>query len=426
MRRRAIYVAVALGAGLALRVAIIAGTDYVPTADAASFDRHGVSIAQGLGYPPSRLAEGPSAFRPPGLPYALAGLYAATGTEDSETRWTVGRVAQSVGSVAAAGLIGLMALRLWGDRRIAYAALVIAALFPPWLMWSTTLLSEPLFVFLEVGTVLAALAFRRQPERLRWILLAGALVGLATLTRPNGAVLLVPVALAAWARRPRGSLRAVVPPLVAILAAAALIVPWTIRNARTFDAFVPVHTETGFALAGTYNDQAAGREDCPACFVWFIPPEYVPLLRPGMNEVEVEATMRRAGLHYLRTHPTYLGRVVFWNAIRMVGGGGISLEQKVARQASAPAALPWLSLIGFWVVLALAVGGASTHRARTWPGWLVATPALLFASVLPILGNSRYRAPVDPFLILLAAAFLVSLIDRARTRDAKRALEIPV
>jgi len=425
MRRHALYVAAALGLGLAIRLAIIASTDYAPTADAASFDRHGVSIANGHGYPPSRLAEGPSAFRPPGLPYTLAGLYAATGTADTETRWTVGRVAQAIGSVATAGLVGLVGLRLWGDRRIAFAALAIAAVFPAWMMWSTTLLSEPLFLFLELAAVLAALAFRRQPDRLWWILVAGVLVGLATLTRPNGVVLLVPVALAAWARRPGRSLRAVIPPVVAVLAAIAVIVPWSLRNARTFDAFIPVHTETGFALAGTYNDQAATREDCPACFVWFIPPEYVPLLEPGMDEAEVEAAMRGAALDYLRANPLYVGRVVFWNAARMVGGGGISLEQKLGRQASAPSVLPWFSLAGFWMVLALAVGGV-TDRTRSWPRWLILVPALLFASVLPILGNSRYRAPVDPFLILLAAAFVVSLLDRVRTRDAKRALEIPV
>ena len=30
-------------------------------------------------------------------------------------------------------------------------------------------------------------------------------------------------------------------------------------------------------------------------------------------------------------------------------------------------------------------------------------PAILFLTLLPIIGNSRYRTPVDPFLLLLAA-----------------------
>ena len=40
------------------------------------------------------------------------------------------------------------------------------------------------------------------------------------------------------------------------VAAALTVAPWTIRNYDTFHAFVPVSTQFGSALAGTYNSEA--------------------------------------------------------------------------------------------------------------------------------------------------------------------------
>ena len=101
--------------------------------------------------------------------------------------------------------------------------------------------------------------------RYRWALLARrSLAGLAILTRANGLVLLLPLAVgvvgraaapgrgARWRRRRCSS-----PPRCATVA------PWTIRNAVELHAFVPVSTQLGSALAGTYNDDGAPRSREP-------------------------------------------------------------------------------------------------------------------------------------------------------------------
>ena len=64
-------------------------------------------------------------------------------------------------------------------------------------MLSLELYSEPLFIVLMLGTVLAALTYRDEP-RIRWALLAGGLAGLATLTRQNGVLLLLVLLWALW------------------------------------------------------------------------------------------------------------------------------------------------------------------------------------------------------------------------------------
>jgi hypothetical protein len=53
----------------------------------------------------------------------------------------------------------------------------------------------------------------------------------------------------------------------------------------------------------------------------------------------------------------------------------------------------------------LAIAGAFTRRARTAPLWFWAVPIFLFVSVVWLgTGGARFRSPVDPFLILLAAS----------------------
>ena len=74
-------------------------------------------------------------------------------------------------------------------------------------------------------------------------------MGLAILGRANAMILLAPLACGGLARA-RG------PPLVLVVAAALTVAPWTIRNESCSHAFVPVSTQFGSALAGTYNSEA--------------------------------------------------------------------------------------------------------------------------------------------------------------------------
>src|SRR5258708_3940042 len=65
---------VILAVALVARVGVIVATPhFAPIFDAADFDRHAHSIAAGDGYPPPQLGlHGPTAFRPPLYPLALA------------------------------------------------------------------------------------------------------------------------------------------------------------------------------------------------------------------------------------------------------------------------------------------------------------------------------------------------------------------
>jgi hypothetical protein len=69
---------------------------------------------------------------------------------------------------------------------------------------------------------------------------------------------------------------------------------------------------------------------------------------------------------------------------------------------------------GFWLLGALALAGALTPAARRAPRWLWACPALILLSTLLFEGLTRYRAPADPFFVLLAALALVAVPRKLR------------
>ena len=51
---------------------------------------------------------------------------------------------------------------------------------------------------------------------------------------------------------------------------------------------------------------------------------------------------------------------------------------------------------------------------RRAPRWVWAVPVVLWLSVIPFVGETRFRMPIEPFLVLLAA---VALSGRQRLRE---------
>ena len=77
--------------------------------------------------------------------------------------------------------------------------MVLAALYVPSLFVATAIMTEQLFVVLHArGARRWRSRSRTLRIRYRLAVAAGLLTGLAVLTRPNGMILLVPLAFAAW------------------------------------------------------------------------------------------------------------------------------------------------------------------------------------------------------------------------------------
>jgi 4-amino-4-deoxy-L-arabinose transferase-like glycosyltransferase len=403
-----------LALALAVRFAALE-TEFAPVLDPADYDRHGVAIANTGAFPDTTVAPagGPSALRPPTYPYFLGGVYKASRLV-TDDRIAAARAVQAVLGVLTVALIGLIAFQLWG-RRPAIAALAIAAVFPPLISVGASLISENVFLPLELGAVAAVLRFRGGPAAYRWVVLAGALTGLAILARSNGAVLLLPLALGVWTRRPVLSRRALAAPVALLAAAAVTIVPWTIRNAMVMDEFIPVSTQAGFALSGVYNDTTRNATEYPGAFrPPELDPEFAPLFaRRDLDEVQLERELRKRVRDYIREHPLYVLEAGGRNALRMLHiTDGLSYARLNAGDVGLAPRWGNAGVWGFYVVALLALAGALSPVARRAPLFLWLTPALLFATVVVVGAFIRYRAPVDPFVVLLASLAVAWLWDR--------------
>ena len=181
-----------LVAALALRVGLVATTgEHVPWGDATEYDEHATYLVEHGTYPPtSQAAPGsPAAFRPPAWPYLLAGVYEVTGA-----RWTAGRLTAAVLGTLSVLLIWLIARAAFGFSAARWAGW-LAAVFPPMVFLSGSLVRREPVRLPDPRGGLGDAAGPRQPAVLGWAVLAGPPCGLAALTRSNGLVLLAPVAI---------------------------------------------------------------------------------------------------------------------------------------------------------------------------------------------------------------------------------------
>ena len=121
-----------------------------------------------------------------------------------------------------------------------------------------TLMSESLYVALVTLVLLAAYRAYDDPTTARFVVV-GAAIGAATLVRAEGLLLgTVVTASVVMARRGLRSRERVARVVIALGVAVVLLVPWTIRNAVKFHAFVPVSNNAATLVDGANCDVTYG------------------------------------------------------------------------------------------------------------------------------------------------------------------------
>jgi len=380
----------------------------------------------------------------------LSGVYRVFGVHVLAARFV-----EAVLGSAVVVLLTVLTWLLWG-RRVALVAGAIAAVFPPFIMASTSLMSESVALPLELGLLLAIFVYRRT-SHIRWAVLSGALLGLLVLTRTEAIVLVVPLVLLAVVRRRAqnsdrngkekasggrpGLRRTLLAPLVVIAAMVVVLAPWEVRDRAVLGSWVPLTTQSGYVLAGTYNHTSASDPRYPADWR---PPNEDPsdealiTKRPPVKEVQVDQRLESAALHYATAHPAYLATVFYENTRRL-----FDLESLFFTRAATYSSYGYLGAWGYaeevaglgMLVLALFGIALSIVRRKTSKGsvptayWLV--PVILWLSTVFQEAFPRLRAMIDPFLVQLgavtvayAAACIVRRFPWLRTA-ARSAIGLP-
>ncbi|HEU5033448.1 MAG TPA: acyltransferase family protein [Mycobacteriales bacterium] len=424
--RFAAAVAATAAAALALRIAVVLATRHSLHLlnDAADYQRLAQSLLHGAGFGVSHIAAGggPTALRPPGFPLWLAAVEGLT-----SGGVTAARLVHAALGAALVPLVVVLARQLNLSRRSALAAGAIVAVLPQLVLVSTSLLSEAVFVPLTVGAVVATLAFRRSGRR-RQLVLAAALLSAAGMTRPVGFLFAIPLGVLAC-RQLRVTPRAWVTAAAAAALLAAPAAAWEVRTVTELGRVVPLTTQGGFLVAGTYNATSAAYRPQPG--IW-LPPRVDPgnaavlAAHPRASEAETERLLRDQATSYLAHHPTYVATVVGHNLLRLFD---VADPDFVVQENSSEFGIGgWLvhtEQIGTLLLLVLAATGLARGAAPRAPAvWAV--PVLAVLATVPAQSFTRFRSPVDPFLAVLAGAAIAARRPRAASIPAQRAAILPL
>ena len=379
-------------------------------------------IAKGHGYvDPFKLIDGhgyvDTATHPPLWSYVLAvssWIFGSSGHlgDFAPAAFTAHRMTSAVvGSAAVVG-IGLLGRRVGGER-LGLVAALIAAVYPEMVATDGSVMSESLYALLLVTALVLGYRLLELPS-LRRALAFGIVVGLATLTRTESALLLLLVAVpAVWRAQHRWRLIA-----VAVLGAALLLVPWGIRNYSVFHQVVPVSTNEGAGIGGancalTYHGQLTGYVD----YSCLTPPD------PKLNEAQQSDRWRKEGLTYAQHHA---GRLPVVMVARVLRSFDLYQTRWQTRLAEAhPQRFEGIAVAVYLLLLPLAVLGVLVLRQRGAPVFILLAPAVsaVVASVT-IHGLPRYSYGAQVVMTVLCAAAALHVYDR---REAlRRVLRAPL
>jgi 4-amino-4-deoxy-L-arabinose transferase-like glycosyltransferase len=328
------------------------------------------------------------------------------------------RLLSALAGVVAVVLIGLIARRVAGHR-VGIAAAVIAAVYPMLWINDGMLLSESLFVPLVCAAVLAAYRFWDAPGWLSASLM-GLAVGLAAMTRAEALFMLPVLALLVVGLRVEAPWRRVGFVGLAGVVMLAVCAPWIVWNNLRFNEPVFMTSQTGAVLSAAscdatfYGDRLGYWDDCMAWYVETGRVEGWPSLE--LDESERDAIPRQAAVTYTRENLGRLGVVVparvarLWDAYRPIEG--VEFNAQIEGRGWWPS---WAGLVSYYLLVPASIaGGVLLWRRRIPLSPLLAAPFAVSVAAATTFGITRYRAPADAMIVILAAVALGWLMDRWR------------
>ena len=360
----------------------------------------------------------PSAGHPPGYVLYLA-AYGALGLDSP----TANRLASGIAGAVAVALIGIVARRVGGwaglgeaaADRAGLLAAFLAAIYPNLWMNDGLILSESLYAALMGLVILAAYQFWRTPS-LRTSALLGLSVGVATLTRSEGLLLLpglvLPLAVVlrdrTWAQRAG---LAVSTGLVAL----ALMAPWMIRNAVTFEEPSPPYLATGSGRVlafGNCDETYSGR------FLGYWNIDCAPSEFSG-DESEIDTIHREKATAYMEDHLGELPKVALarvgrmWHLYRV--DQGVEFDRFFERRVESHARF---ALLQFYLMVPVALAGiVLLWRRKVTIIPLVAPFVLVTFTAASTFGITRYRVPSEVALCILAGLGAAWVTSRTPAPD---------
>jgi 4-amino-4-deoxy-L-arabinose transferase-like glycosyltransferase len=356
------------------------------------------AIASGRGFSsPLRFVDtGPTAWFTPIYPYFVAGIFKIWGIFSFESRLIIETSNCAFAALTVIPVYGI-ARRTFGKSVAAGAAwgwilLPTSLFFPITWIWDTALAA--LFLALIFW---ATLAMREAKTIAAWAGY-GALWAIGALINPS--ILSLFPFLAGWAvwQSRRDSLAWIKFSAATLLVFAMALVPWTIRNHRTFGKFIVLRSNFGLELWLGNNPD--------------VPDTWSPWLHPNDSQAEAEkykrmgeiafmAEKEREAFTFMRTHPADTLNFMFR---RFINNWLAITDNPADAWSASPLYLKAFIVLNLLFSVFTLLG--ALFLRRTSP--LEAFPYLMVLLVFPLIfyvthSSLRYRFPMDPIMMVLGA-----------------------
>lgn len=308
------------------------------------------------------------------------------------------------------GLTWLLGRRLFSPG-VGVGAAFVAAIAPGVWQYDVRLYSESLATPLTLLVLLLVLD-RRVVERRR-VIAVGALLGVALLVRPSSVFLLAGVLVAWWVAA--GARRGIACTAAAAGVAALVVAPWTVRNLIVEpDRLTPISIQSSAAF-GTFNEEAASDPVWPYKWRPDTPVTRELLAGPPLDDAAFADALDAATRAYIVDNPLSVPQAFFWNGLSRLWD--VRRPQRVIDSAPFEGrgrAIATAALIGYWLMAPFALAALWQLRRRT----ALVAPLLAIALAASVVytadGGTRYRAPLEPVIVVLACASGVSAAARLR------------
>ncbi len=343
----------------------------------------------------------PSAYRPPGYPYLLAGL------RELGASTTVLRSVNVLFLAVAVGAAWWLAREIGGRAAAALAAPAVA-LYPIGFYTMGAYYPQTMGMALLLVGLVAVASIPGRPHPYWRAVGAGAAFSLLIVTIPTFLLaLVIGAGWLLWKTRRLG------PAVVIVGLAAVLPLAWTLRNADQMHHFIPVSTNNGINLVLGNSQHAGARTGVDADIS-----QYTRVIQQRhLGEVQADTYLRTAALDWIKSHPVRATRLFVEKTLDY-----FAPYDRLGTDSQNSTAQKGLAVITYLPLLALFVLRLIWWR-RDRPGdlerllifiYLISAPAqaVFFTRV-------RFRAPLDPLLIVVVAGLVARWLGRSGTAGTR-------
>jgi hypothetical protein len=340
----------------------------------------------------------PIVSRPPGYPLFIAAVYAL------DESALAAKLANALLFALATFLLALLASRLQARAGALVPYLVFA--YPLLLYASGTLYPQILACLLLVTVVI--LVSTPQPSRADCVF-AGVTYGVLILAVPYFLALL-PVFAAyifLWSAGPRR--RTAVLAAVLVIASAAVVTPWTLRNYLVFHTLVPVSANNGYNLFVGNSPATTANSGLNVPVL-----KLCNHLRHHMSESDFDNAFKQCALDWIEANPGAAARLYAGKLANY-----FNYRNEIATVGQNSAWRDWLVFCTYYPLLLLVVLRAALCRRQPFERAEILIYLLYFLNALAsaiFFTRLRFRIPFDFMLIAVEAAFIRRCWDSWRNR----------